>query len=266
MKFIETVIRKITEATTPTTKLYLRTLVERWGKSTKGEFFGQFGEDAFLRGYFEARSWQQSHTGSLTGKRHPIGHGFYVDVGAFSPKTYSNTYMFYHQGWRGINIDPSPGGMQAFVKLRPHDQNLEIGVSDVAGERDFFHWSVPAVVNTLSPEHARHWTQVLGRQPRVTRIKVLPLRTIFDQYLPQGQAISFMNIDVEGHDLEVLRSNDWTRYRPELVLVELDSEEIEVILRSEIVQYMSANEYKLIGWIRPTLAFRDAHCPLIAGE
>lgn len=229
-------------------------------------FFGQFGEDAFLRGYFEARSWQQSHKSSRLGKRQDIGRGFYVDVGAFSPKAYSNTFMFYRHGWRGINIDPSPGGMRAFVKLRPRDQNLEIGVSDVAGERDFYHWSVPAVVNTLSPDHAQHWAQVLGKQPHVTRIRVLPLRSIFEQYLPAGQAISFMNVDVEGHDLEVLRSNNWTVYRPELVLVELDSEDIEVILQSEIVQYMNTNEYKLIGWIRPTLAFRDARCPPISGE
>ena len=32
--------------------------------------------------------------------------------------------------------------------------------------------------------------------------------------LAAGQSIDFMNVDVEGHDLEVLESNDWQRFRP----------------------------------------------------
>ena len=30
--------------------------------------------------------------------------GFYVDVGAHRPKSFSNTQLFYRRGWRGINI------------------------------------------------------------------------------------------------------------------------------------------------------------------
>ena len=35
-------------------------------------------------------------------------NGFFVDVGAFDPIKYSNTYLFYKKGWRGINIEPNP--------------------------------------------------------------------------------------------------------------------------------------------------------------
>ena len=40
-------------------------------------------------------------------------HGFYVDVGAHHPLRFSNTYLFYLKGWRGINIDAMPGSMVA---------------------------------------------------------------------------------------------------------------------------------------------------------
>ena len=32
------------------------------------------------------------------------GKGFYVDVGAHHPVRFSNTFLFYKRGWRGINI------------------------------------------------------------------------------------------------------------------------------------------------------------------
>jgi len=28
--------------------------------------------------------------------------GFYIDIGAHHPKRFSNTYLFYKKGWRGI--------------------------------------------------------------------------------------------------------------------------------------------------------------------
>jgi hypothetical protein len=46
------------------------------------------------------------------------------------------------------------------------------------------------------------------------------LREILDEYLPVRQKVDFMNVDVEGKDLEVLESNDWVKYRPTLVVVE----------------------------------------------
>ena len=64
--------------------------------------------------------------------------GFYVDVGAHHPKRFSNTYFFYKKGWYGINIDATPGIMENFKKMRKRDINLNIGISDTTGERDFY--------------------------------------------------------------------------------------------------------------------------------
>ena len=69
--------------------------------------------------------------------RHLLGSdkmdGFYVDVGAFHPTLFSNTYFFYLNGWRGLNIEARPGSKQLFDKLRPKDINVEIGVSRERG-------------------------------------------------------------------------------------------------------------------------------------
>ena len=59
--------------------------------------------------------------------------GFYVDVGAHHPFRFSNTYLFYKKGWRGINIDAMPRSMELFDKFRPRDINIECGVASNGG-------------------------------------------------------------------------------------------------------------------------------------
>ncbi|TLD96815.1 hypothetical protein LS71_004220 [Helicobacter jaachi] len=73
------------------------------------------GEDRIVR----ALLWQKRDS------------GFYVDVGAHHPFRFSNTYLFYTQGWRGINIDATPGSMEAFRKYRARDINLEMGIGEI---------------------------------------------------------------------------------------------------------------------------------------
>ena len=69
--------------------------------------------------------------------RHLIGSdkmdGFYVDVGAYQPVLSSNTYFFYLNGWRGINIEARPGSQALFDKVRSRDVNLELGISRESG-------------------------------------------------------------------------------------------------------------------------------------
>src|SRR5574341_354761 len=52
-----------------------------------------------------------------------VENGFYVDVGAYHPKRFSNTFYFYKKGWSGINIDAMPGSMKFFTKMRSRDIN-----------------------------------------------------------------------------------------------------------------------------------------------
>ena len=58
-------------------------------------------------------------------------NGFYIDLGAY-PLKFSDTYYFYKQGWRGINVQPNPDALRAFNVDRQRDINLQLGVSDAA--------------------------------------------------------------------------------------------------------------------------------------
>jgi FkbM family methyltransferase len=193
--------------------------------------------------------------------RNDVGHGYYVDVGAHAPVLYSNTCWFYKHAWRGINIDAAPGSMQLFQRKRPHDINIEALISDQETELTFYHWDTPFSVNTLSPEHARYFARLTGREPAMVILRSRPLDSILNEHLPPGQPVSFMNIDVEGHDLHVVRSNDWERFRPELVLIEDFEMTVDDPGASEIYQFMRGVGYEMYAWLRPTVVYRQVGLP-----
>jgi FkbM family methyltransferase len=203
--------------------------------------YAQEGEDLVLRRFFEER-----------------GTGFFVDVGAHHPRRFSNTYLFYRAGWRGINVEPNPDLTPLFARERPRDVTLELGVSDVAGVLTYYRFNDGAL-NTFDPELARKRDGLRGyRIVGTTEVRVARLDEILTRYLPAGTAIDFLSVDVEGYDVQVLRSNDWRRFRPRLVLAEALDNSLGDATSSPIQALMERQGYELFGKTVHTLFFRDA--------
>ena len=170
--------------------------------------------------------------------------GFYVDVGAHHPLRFSNTYLFYLRGWNGINIDAMPGSMAAFNEKRPRDINLEIPVSDKSEELTYYIFNEPAL-NGFSKELSMSRDGLRG-QYKIIETKALKTRTlcdILDEYIPDDKHIDFLSIDVEGLDFQVLSSNNWGRYRPSVVVVEVLSNSIDDLPLSKTYRFMQENGY-----------------------
>ena len=84
-----------------------------------------------------------------------------------------------------------------------------------------------------------------------------PLFEILNKYIPKDSFIDFMTIDVEGMDFEVLRSNDWSQYRPKVVLVEILVSTLEDILLHPIYSYMKLQGYTIHAKTLNTVFFID---------
>ena len=65
----------------------------------------------------------------------------------------------------------------------------------------------------------------------------MPLSKILDTHLKNNE-IDFLDIDVEGMDLDVLKSNNWLKYRPKLILVEILDNNLDNIKKNPVVQFM----------------------------
>jgi FkbM family methyltransferase len=180
--------------------------------------------------------------------------GFYVDIGAHHPVRFSNTYLFYRRGWRGINIDAMPGSMQAFHKLRHRDINIECGVSGNSGQLTYYRFNESAL-NTFDPSEAVFKNKPPYYLLDTLQVNVERLDVLLEQHLPLGQQIDFLSVDVEGKDEEVLRSNDWSRYRPRFVLAETLRTDILNITACPVVHFLGSVGYTPISKVYNTSFF-----------
>jgi len=146
--------------------------------------------------------------------------GFYIDLGALHPKHFSNTQLFYEKGWSGINIDATPGSMELFRKMRKRDINLEAGVSEKQDELIYYIFEESALNSfdlNLSEQRIRDGWVLKDKK----KIKTFPINYLLDKYMPiNTHHIDFIDIDIEGFELQILESLDFSKYAPDFFLIE----------------------------------------------
>lgn len=201
--------------------------------------YSQEGEDMILRRLFEK---QQT--------------GFYIDVGAHHPKRFSNTYFFYKKGWNGINIDAMPGSMKLFNKIRPRDINIEKPISDTKQVLTYYAFNEPAL-NGFSKELSEKRADQENNYHIIFKkdIETVTLEEILDENLPQNQQIDFLSIDVEGLDFMVLKSNNFEKYKPKVILIEILESSLNDIEKNDISRYLKEFNYSIYAKAVNTVIF-----------
>jgi FkbM family methyltransferase len=181
--------------------------------------------------------------------------GFYVDIGAHHPKRLSNTFLLHRRGWRGINIDAMPGSMRAFQKHRADDINLEIPILKARASVNYYRFNEPALngfSRELSESRDGHeGYKIVG----VSELEGFPLRDVLQEHMPLRQVIDFMTVDVEGLDFDVLQSNDWTRFRPKVVLVELLRSSLSHVADDPVHRFLTSVRYQLFAKTSQTVFY-----------
>lgn len=139
---------------------------------------------------------------------------FWIDVGCNDPDIGSVTKAFYERGHRGINIDIEDGMMRITKKQRPNDVNLCVGVGSEEGEASFYRQGDWGGLSTLVEGNRREEAVMTENKVRITTLK-----KICDEYVVDT-VISFLKIDVEGMEKDVLLGMDFDTYRPKILVIE----------------------------------------------
>lgn len=189
-----------------------------------GCFYGQHGEDAVV---WRALGEPQ--------------HGFFVEVGALDGLRFSNTLFFEEQGWDGILIEPHPDYFDRLEANRPGATCVEAAVTDAdRGSAQFFA-SERGALSTLDGEMESYFRQHFKRWFSGFEVREVEVRTLEGVLDEAGapEVIDFISIDVEGHELAVLRGLDLECHRPRVIVAEAMTDEAT----DELVGYLEARGY-----------------------
>ncbi|SFT40747.1 methyltransferase, FkbM family [Algoriphagus locisalis] len=171
--------------------------------------------------------------------------GKYLDIGCFEPVTFSNTYFFYLRGWSGVVVDPNPELETLFKAQRPLDKFINKGISSEPGILKYYMLPYKmSSMNTfdysfLEKNDLVKFIQNEIEVPLVTMKSIVQENNLLD-------GVDFLDVDVEGLDLEVLSSNDWELFRPKLVMVETEKS-VEEDLSSDVYKLMISKDYSLLS-------------------
>ncbi|MCB0279347.1 MAG: glycosyltransferase [Calditrichaeota bacterium] len=133
--------------------------------------------------------------------------------------------------------------MKPFNSYRSGDINLELGVSDKSGELTYYYVPHYPACSGFSIDMIRDTGMDTGVQEY--KIQTTTIQFIFENYLPAGREIDFLNIDIEGLDSAVLRTNNWSIYRPKVICVELQIRNRYRIYDNETINYLIEQGYHL---------------------
>ena len=164
-------------------------------------FYSQNSEDVLLARCFEGKN-----------------DGFYVDVGAEDPVEGSITKHFYERGWKGINIEPVPFFFDRISSDRPRDINLNCVASDRDDQTLNLCVSEGTGLSTLDLERQEALKRNPERAVQLIEVQSQTLNSILSTHATQH--IDFLKIDVEGHELAVLRGLDLTTHHPRVIVIE----------------------------------------------
>jgi FkbM family methyltransferase len=173
--------------------------------------YAQSGEDIILAQLFYKRNIQNPS---------------YLDIGANHPRYISNTYYFYLRGSRGVCIEPNPVLYKELKKIRPADKILNAGIGmDERSEADFYMFPPEADgLSTFSKKEADYWGEVgmknVGRikYEKVIKIPLITINSVIATHFKNGP--DFISLDVEGLDMEILQSLNYSLYSPKVICVE----------------------------------------------
>ena len=193
----------------------------------KRRTYSQNKEDLFISEYFKNKK-----------------QGFYLDIGAYHPIKFSNTQLLYNKGWHGMNIDLNQVSIDCFKIIRKRDNNIRAAISNKIIKKkvysnDFFH-PTNSLVEKHFKKHNEHFSEKNIFYLKTRRINNLISRKI-----------DFLNIDIEGLDLKVIKDIKLKKLRPELICVEM----LNLKEKRECVNFLKKFNYKIIKKIKDNLFF-----------
>ena len=153
----------------------------------------------------------------------------------------------YKNGWRGINIDLNPLTIDLFNFSRRNDININAAISGNEENKTLYFVDELNTQNTLEANHLsflKNHHNVREEEISKQIIKTRRLDKILDSH--NFNDIDFMNIDVEGHELHILNSINFLKYKIKFICIEMiEHNDQAKLINEKLNAILEKNNYVL---------------------
>lgn len=145
------------------------------------------------------------------------GPGTYIDIGGGHPVADNVSCWFYERGWQGLVVEPQSTLARLYAHVRPRDTVYQGLIGRYVGTAELHVFPKLHGLSTTVRANADD-SKVHGDTYTTQMQPMLTLAALCERH--KVERIDFLKIDVEGAEADVIAGNDWTRYRPKVVVVE----------------------------------------------
>lgn len=173
-------------------------------------------------------------------------NGIFIELGAMDGIQYSNTYFFESElGWSGILIEPSHE-FNNLIRNRPKSYCYNVAISEKNGNVEFIgDGALGGIKESMSEGHIHGW----GINKNSYKIvKSRTLKSILNEVSKINQnfnRVDFFSLDVEGGELEVLKSYDWS-IPTYIILIEMTKYDLDKNQKCREVMSMNGFEFDML--------------------
>jgi len=191
------------------------------------KYYSQYGQDKYVYDTF------------FHGKK----NGVFLEIGADDGVTLSNTKFFEERGWTGICIEPRPNAYQLLIRNRTcicenyaiSDKEEEVPFLSIEG----YGKGLSGIVNNYDPKHwlRANGNETISSKKTIIRVQCRKLEQILSKH--DIGTIHFCSLDVEGSEMKILESIDFSRLDIKVFAIENNFKE------NKIRYFMEKHGYKL---------------------
>jgi len=171
--------------------------------------YSQYGQDSYIKDTFFKNTTK----------------GFFIDIGAYDGVVGSNTLLFEKNGWDGICVEPNP---KMYAQLRENRKctTLSQAISLDSSPKTFFQIEgYSEMLSGLADNYSQNHIARINREIEEHNqdYDYLEVECVTFSQLTEKSNIDYLSLDIEGNELEILKSIDFTQKNISVISVEANT-------------------------------------------
>lgn len=179
--------------------------------------YSQYDEQQAILGYIDGELLKRSISPN-TAKP-----GRFLDIGAWDPKTFSNTRALFERGWGGVMVEPSPRAMLCLLAEYGNEPRIILVEAAIGLTDSIVQFSMTDdCVSTSNSAHLAKFSAE-DNPNRANYVGKCMVRTVtWEQINTWWGGFDFVSIDAEGYSVDLFHAMLATGVRPSCVCVEIE--------------------------------------------